>query len=376
MSRRLIPLTAVLVAATLAPRLAHHPTSLVVRRNSDTLDVRSDGANSGGTFSTNSIFDVGGRPTHNNQGLQATTPTAFLTTIGRDTFCLEQYHRRGNVVSGTWVVLHPPGVYVHDYRIALDNDGLPAAYTMQYSTPGAATPPGVDSLTVTYGRDSATLVFFRRDSTITRRIAMREAFPLLGQSYVGVEMALERFRRMHLESTTVTLHAPSEPTRPVMVMPVSFFSDSASIGPGMRAHVAADGSILGLRSGPMEMRRVESLDISSFVNGFVQSMAPRMAALNTLLASRKEIALPTAQLDRFAGAYSLGGATIGISRDGDHLVMRPPGQPPVQLLAMSATEFFVRNVDLVVSFESDAAGRVTGLTIAQGESKQRLVRRN
>lgn len=46
---------------------------------------------------------------------QATRPTAFLMTTGTDTFCLEQFVRRGNVVSGTWVVLHPPGVYVHDY---------------------------------------------------------------------------------------------------------------------------------------------------------------------------------------------------------------------------------------------------------------------
>ena len=61
---------------------------------------------------------------------QATGPTAFLTTTGKDTFCLEQFVRRGNVVSGTWVVLHPPGVYVHDYRITLADDGLPVAYTM------------------------------------------------------------------------------------------------------------------------------------------------------------------------------------------------------------------------------------------------------
>jgi hypothetical protein len=43
---------------------------------------------------------------------------------------------------------------------------------------------------------------------------------------------------------------------------------------------------------------------------------------------------------------------------------------------MTATEFFVRTADLVVSFESDATGRVTGLMIQQGEAKQRLVRRN
>jgi len=55
----------------------------------------------------------------------APTATAFLTTIGKDTFCLEQYSRAGNVISGTWVVLHPPGVFVHDYRIILGNDSVP-----------------------------------------------------------------------------------------------------------------------------------------------------------------------------------------------------------------------------------------------------------
>jgi hypothetical protein len=307
---------------------------------------------------------------------QTTSPTAFLTTTGKDTFCLEQFVRRGNVVSGTWVVLHPPGVYVHDYRITLADDGLPVAYTMKYSTPGAPTPPGLDSVSVTYGRDSATLVSFSKDSTTTRRIAMREAFPLLGQSYVGVELALERLRRMHLDSSTMVLHAPTEPNRSVMVLLVRFFSDSASIGAGIRAHVAADGNILGFRSGPRELRRVGPFDMPALVDGFVRSMAPRMAAVAAAMASRKEIALPTAQLDRFAGRYSLGDAAIAIARDSDHLTMQLPAQPAVQLLAMSATEFFVRNVDLVISFESDAAGRVTGLRIAQGESRQRLVRRD
>ena len=72
---------------------------------------------------------------------QTATSTAFLTTIGKDTFCLEQYSRAGNVISGTWTVLHPPGVFVHDYRITLDDNGLPVRYTMKYITPGAPTPP-------------------------------------------------------------------------------------------------------------------------------------------------------------------------------------------------------------------------------------------
>jgi len=44
-------------------------------------------------------------------------------------------------------------------------------------------------------------------------------------------------------------------------------------------------------------------------------------------------------------------------------------------MAMSPTEFFVRTPDLVLSFESDSSGRVTGLSIAQGETKQRLTRK-
>ena len=68
------------------------------------------------------------------------TPTTFLTTAGKDTFCFEQYTRKENVVSGTWVVMHPPGVFVHDYTIALSNDDLPTHYTMKYSTPGDPTP--------------------------------------------------------------------------------------------------------------------------------------------------------------------------------------------------------------------------------------------
>ena len=128
-------------------------------------------------------------------------PTAFLTTIGKDTFCLEQYTRAGNVISGSWVVMHPPGVFVHD-------------------------------------------------------------------------------------------------------------------------------------------------------------------------------SLPASRLDRFVGSYSLGTTTIPITRDGEHLVLHLPQQPVIQLLAMSPTEFFVRKPNLVLAFESDSTGRVTGLTVQQLEMRQRFVRSN
>jgi hypothetical protein len=271
--------------------------------------------------------------------------------------------------------MHPPGVFVHDYQITLDKDGLPARYTMKYSTPGALTPPDLDSLTVTYGRDSASLRFFTRDSTFTRPVAMHEAFPLLGQSFVGVELALTRLRRMRVDSTTITLHPPSEPTRPATIAPVRFVGgDSAIVGAAVRVHVAPDGSILGLRSGPAELRGVAPYDIRAVTDGFVKAFAPRVAAQAAAAAARVEIELSPAQLDRFTGEYSLGPTTVPVMRDGNHLLIHLPQAPPLQLLAMSPSEFFVKKPDLVVAFETDSAGRVTGLTIAQGEGKQRLSR--
>jgi Domain of unknown function (DUF3471). len=307
---------------------------------------------------------------------QATSPTAFLTTIGKDTFCLEQYSRAGNIISGTWVVMHPPGVFVHDYRITLGNDGLPVRYTMKYTTPGAPTPPGLDSVTVAYGRDSASLEFFGRDSSITRRLAMHEGVPLLGQSFVGVELALMRLRSMRVDSSTITLHQPSDPASRVTRVPVRFFADdSALVAAGIHVHVGADGRIIGLRSGTAELRRVEPFEMSKVVDGFVKAFAPRVAAYAAAAASRVEIPLPTTQLDRFVGEYSLGATTIPITRDGEHLVLHLPQQPGLKLLAMSPTEFFVRTPDLVVAFEADSTGRVTGLTLGQGDAKNRLVRR-
>ena len=65
-----------------------------------------------------------------------------------------------------------------------------------------------------------------------------------------------------------------------------------------------------------------------------------------------------------------------VTRDAEHLVATLQNQTKLMLLAMSQTEFFVRKPDLVVTFELDAGGVVRGLTLAQGEGKQRLVRDN
>ena len=310
--------------------------------------------------------------------LSQSTPTTFLTTAGKDTFCFEQYSRKGNVVSGTWVVMHSPGVFVHDYTVTLNNDGLPTHYTMKYTTPGDPNPPQLDSVDVVYGRDSATIVFILKDSSVTRRVAMRDAFPLLGQSFVGVELALLRLRRMHIDSANVTLHPPTQPSSPITIAPTRFVgSDSALVGP-IRMHISGDARILELHNGTLDMRRVAPIDVRALTDGFVKAFAARRVALAAAAAARVEIALTAPQLERFVGDYRVGATIATVARDGDHITLSleqgQQRQPPFTLLASSSTEFFVRKPDLVITFETDANGAVTALTIGVGDTRQRLPR--
>ena len=303
------------------------------------------------------------------------TQAAFVTTTGKDTLCLEQYTRRGNEVSGMWVVFHPPRVFAHEYHITLGPDGVPVRYTMKYTTPGAATKPDLDSVIVDYGRDTAAYTMVFRDSAVTRRVAMRDAFPLLGQSWVGVELGLARLRRTRTDSGVLVMNAPTQSAVGATRWPVKFFGGDSAIIANNPAHVASDGSLLGMTAGPIAIHRVSSLDMPALVKSFVDAFAPRAAALAAAAASRIEIAVATAQLDKLVGEYSVNSAnSVTITRDGGHLVLVVPGGARLELLAQSQTQFFVRKPDLALAFDVDAKGVATAVTLIQGEGKQRLTR--
>jgi pimeloyl-ACP methyl ester carboxylesterase len=72
------------------------------------------------------------------------------------------------------------------------------------------------------------------------------------------------------------------------------------------------------------------------------------------------------ELERFVGEYPLAPTfTITITRDGDKLFEQATGQPRLQLFADSATTFSLKVVDAQIEFQTDAAGKVTGLVLAQ-----------
>jgi CubicO group peptidase (beta-lactamase class C family) len=73
------------------------------------------------------------------------------------------------------------------------------------------------------------------------------------------------------------------------------------------------------------------------------------------------------KLDRYVGFYQLAPSVIvTITREGDQLFTQLTGQPRVAIYPKSAREFFLKVVDAQLSFETDAQGKVGGLTLHQG----------
>lgn len=95
----------------------------------------------------------------------------------------------------------------------------------------------------------------------------------------------------------------------------------------------------------------------------------------TLPAERKEIALGTALLQRYAGVYQLTPQITNTVRlVDDRLTAQLTGQPEFPLFPESESRFFLKVVDAQVEFFSDDQGRVTHLVLHQAGREQRAQR--
>jgi serine-type D-Ala-D-Ala carboxypeptidase/endopeptidase len=80
----------------------------------------------------------------------------------------------------------------------------------------------------------------------------------------------------------------------------------------------------------------------------------------------KEVEVDAALLEACVGEYELGPGTImAVTRSGNRLFERVTGQAQFVLFPESPTEFFLKAVDVQITFIKDAKGRVTGLVIHQ-----------
>lgn len=81
---------------------------------------------------------------------------------------------------------------------------------------------------------------------------------------------------------------------------------------------------------------------------------------------RKEVAVDSSALGRYAGEYELVPAFhIVVTQEGKALFIQATGQPKVPIFADSDTSFFLKVVDAQISFVRDSTGAVTGLVLHQ-----------
>ena len=157
---------------------------------------------------------------------------------------------------------------------------------------------------------------------------------------------------------------------------------AAGPGEGLLLH---DGNTLGFASSmvydPVSRTGVVVLSNSATsVSDIARHIArPAMPLAAPLLpAPRKtEIAIEPALFDAYAGAYEPGaGAVFTVTREGDALMIQIPGIPKLRLRPESTRDFFVaENTRVTVTFNVDAAGRVTGLLLKAPTGNVPAVRR-
>ncbi|MFL6193591.1 MAG: serine hydrolase [Thermoanaerobaculia bacterium] len=71
--------------------------------------------------------------------------------------------------------------------------------------------------------------------------------------------------------------------------------------------------------------------------------------------------------DDYAGEYELApGFSIVVTREGDHLMAQPTGQPKLEVFPESETVFFLKVVDAQLEFVRGEGGKVTGVILHQG----------
>jgi hypothetical protein len=127
---------------------------------------------------------------------------AYLTTLGTDTLALEQYDRRGNIITGDYATV-VSGILIHHYIIHVANDGSIDRMTM---TVGRRGQPAVDTLGFAVAGDTTELSSNRWPERV-RRVRAPGFYPM----FVGVnaleETAVTFARSQRRDSLTIPIFA-------------------------------------------------------------------------------------------------------------------------------------------------------------------------
>ena len=111
----------------------------------------------------------------------------------------------------------------------------------------------------------------------------------------------------------------------------------------------------------------------ALVNEIFRSIAAEYNWTDFLAAEKTVVKLDSKTLDDYAGKYQFGTAgQFTVSSESGKLLLQLGGEKKYELLAESATHFFVKEMPLVVIFVKDAAGRVTEMISFYNGQEYRL----
>lgn len=97
------------------------------------------------------------------------------------------------------------------------------------------------------------------------------------------------------------------------------------------------------------------------------AVAAQVSPPNSTESTQSVAAVAPSVYDQYVGHYQFTESLVmTISREGNRLLTRLTGQPPVEIFPSSPTEFFAKVVNAQITFDTDAQGRATALTLHQG----------
>ncbi|MDO8667043.1 MAG: DUF2911 domain-containing protein [Gemmatimonadales bacterium] len=135
---------------------------------------------------------------------------AFVIRLGRDTSAVEKYTRTATRIEGDALGRAPRTVQRH-YTMDFGPDGRPTRIEVVATRPGApANTPPIQRTLVTFTRDSA-VVEVRRDTAVTRRIAMPAGvIPIRGGaagSWLGFDLLAARLKQSLADSISAPVYS-------------------------------------------------------------------------------------------------------------------------------------------------------------------------
>lgn len=102
---------------------------------------------------------------------------------------------------------------------------------------------------------------------------------------------------------------------------------------------------------------------------------PRLPVDLSTPKKHQEIALAPAVLDRYAGSYRFSpNDVVVVTREGDHLFVPAPGSGKLELFAESEHDFFLKALDVQITFESSGDQPATAALWHQGGQTERGAR--